>query len=105
MACERVEQLNAVEVPPMSLLPPAPGRCPLCAVDHAAGDPHDAQSLFYQMRFYQAHGRWPRWSDAVAHCSEELRRLWADELEKSGDWSRVDYDALVLGAAIAETGQ
>lgn len=42
---------------PSMLLPPAPGRCQTCAVAHRPEEPHNRQSFFYQMAFYQQEGR------------------------------------------------
>jgi len=64
----------------MMLLPPQPGTCPECAVVHEPEMPHDKQSLYYQTQFYLRHGRWPTWEDAVAHCSDEMKWLWREEL-------------------------
>lgn len=70
----------------MMMLPAAPGKCPECAVKHEPGEPHNAESLFYQMKFHAEHGRWPCWADALAHCAEPLRKAWEDELRKRGAW-------------------
>lgn len=61
-----------------------PGCCPVCAVEHEAEEPHDCQSLFYQYKFYAEHKRWPTWEDAMAHCSDEMKELWREELRKFG---------------------
>lgn len=75
----------------MMLLPPTPGTCPICATAHASCDPHNAQSLYYQYRFLQAHGRWPTWADAVAHCATDLRQLWKTALlERGARWTEPD---------------
>jgi hypothetical protein len=66
------------------LLPPKPGVCPECAVDHAPETPHNAQSMVYQYDFYGKNGRWPTWGDALAHCSPETREIWGRELRKKG---------------------
>ena len=66
------------------LLPPKPGTCPVCAADHTPDLPHNRDSLFYQMRFYQRHGRFPTWADAMAHCSETMKAFWKAELIKRG---------------------
>ena len=60
----------------MLLLPPAPGTCPACAVQHARHLPHDRTSIYYQMRFYGLRGRWPTWADATAHCIPEVIEKW-----------------------------
>ncbi len=66
----------------MSLLPPPGDKCQICAVDHAWDQPHNQQSLYYQMRFYSEHGRWPTWTDAMAHCTEEVKKVWREQLIK-----------------------
>lgn len=71
----------------MQLLPPKEGTCPLCATAHEPYLPHNAQSLYYQYRFYAAHGRWPTWQDAVAHCDSEMRMVWEERLTTMGAWT------------------
>lgn len=71
----------------MMLLPPAKGSCPICAVKHASSDPHNAQSLYYQYRFYGVRGRWPTWADAVAHCEPSLAAIWKEALQEKGAWT------------------
>jgi len=61
------------------------GTCPECAVKYLATNPHDKNSLFYQYRFYDQHGRWPTWGDAMAHCTPEVQKVWTEELEKLGE--------------------
>ncbi len=105
MSCPNEPQpdgLNVVEAAPMQLLPGAPGTCPMCAVAHRPEDPHDAQSLFYRMRFYQTHGRWPRWSDALMHCGERTTWNWVGELRRRGLWTTEDDAAMNDGTAVAE---
>lgn len=55
------------------MLPGPPGTCQWCHVQHEPGAPHDRDSLPYQMKFHQLHGRWPTWSDAMAHCDDATR--------------------------------
>jgi hypothetical protein len=64
----------------MSLLPPAPGVCPDCACDHDPALPHNQQSLYYQMAFHATNGRWPTWSDAMAHCDGRVRAVYREIL-------------------------
>ncbi len=59
-----------------TLMPPRPDVCQECAVDHAHDEPHNQQSMYYQMGFHATHGRWPTWSDAMAHCTPEMQALW-----------------------------
>src|SRR4051812_44435056 len=96
------DDLEVVEAGPMTLLPPPPGTCPLCAVAHEPGNAHNQQSLFYQMRFQMAHGRGPRWSDAVMHCAPDVRAHWIAGLRQRGAWTKQDDDAVAGGTAIAE---
>ena len=66
------------------MLPAAPGACPVCAGDHAPEQPHNQQSLFYQMSFYKQHGRFPTWADAMAHCTPEVQDAWRTALRERG---------------------
>ena len=52
------------------------GTCPECATKHDPKQPHNRDSLAYQYKFYDRHGHWPTWADAMAHCSEEIKKLW-----------------------------
>ena len=61
-----------------------PGTCPECAVAHEPEQPHNAQSLAYQYKFYDKHGRWPTWTDAMDHCSDEIKAQWIEALTERG---------------------
>ncbi len=67
-----------------TLLPAPAGTCQECAVKHQPEQPHNQQSLFYQYHFYGQHGRWPTWTDALAHCTPEVRQVWVECLAKHG---------------------
>ncbi len=69
---------------PFTMLPPKPGVCQECAVDHPKEYPHNRQSLAYQYFFYNKHGRWPTWRDAMAHCDEETKAKWCEALAGRG---------------------
>lgn len=69
--------------------PEREGVCLECGRDHPEWAPHDRDTLQYQYRFFDEHGRWPSWEDAMAHCDEEVRAAWASELEARG----IDVDA------------
>ncbi len=60
----------------MMLMPPAADVCQECAVDHPRDQPHNQQSLYYQYHFYARHNRWPTWSDAMAHCTDDVKTHW-----------------------------
>jgi ribonuclease I len=61
-----------------------PGTCPECATKHDPEQPHNQQSLTYQYNFYDAHGRWPTWEDAMAHCSDKVKTVWIAALAEHG---------------------
>lgn len=60
------------------------GTCPECAVKHDPEQPHNRDSLAYQYKFYDKHGRWPTWEDAMAHCSDDIKEFWRMELSRRG---------------------
>jgi hypothetical protein len=64
----------------MMILPPAGDVCQVCATDHKWDEPHNQQSLYYQMRFHSEHGRYPTWTDAMAHCTPEVQAAWKRQL-------------------------
>lgn len=66
------------------ILPPKPGVCQMCAVNHRPDQPHNRDSLYYQMKFRQKHGRFPTWADAMAHCEEHVKKAWTDALAERG---------------------
>jgi hypothetical protein len=68
----------------LMLLPCKPDVCQECAVDHTPDLPHNNQSLYYQYHFYFKHGRWPTWKDAMAHCTDEMKAFWIEQLGKMG---------------------
>jgi hypothetical protein len=63
-----------------TLQPAPPGTCPVCADQHEPAEPHNAESLHYQYAFYAERGRWPTWTDAMAHCTPEVRTLVREQL-------------------------
>lgn len=84
MAKGRTEILEAGK---LVLLPPADGKCRICAVDHEPEQAHNARSVFYAVRFRLRHGRDGTWADAVAHCPPAVRDHWRRELERAGAWT------------------
>lgn len=68
----------------MMLLPPRPEVCQMCSTDHDAAFPHNAHSLYYQMRFQLEHGRHPDWRDAMEYCTEPMRQAWTEKLGELG---------------------
>lgn len=66
----------------MKMLPGPKGTCEWCHVKHDPVEPHNQQSLPYQMKFHAINGRWPTWSDAMAHCTPEVKTLWREQLRE-----------------------
>lgn len=60
------------------------GTCQMCAVKHDPQMPHNRDSLTYQYKFYDEHGRWPTWKDAMAHCPEEIKAAFTEALQERG---------------------
>lgn len=58
--------------------------CPECGAVHDAKLPHYCGSVYYQMRFTQKTGKWPVWSDAMAHCSRKVQDEFTSYLRESG---------------------
>jgi len=68
----------------LALMPPKPDVCQECATKHEPHHPHNKESLYYQMAFKIKHNRWPSWNDAMAHCSNLIKKVWKQELESMG---------------------
>lgn len=66
----------------LKLLPPKSNLCQECATEHNLNEPHNKDSLYYQMHFKIKYGRFPNWEDAMAHCDERTKQLWREELVK-----------------------
>lgn len=66
------------------VVPPSPGSCPICATIHDPDKPHDRDSLYYQNRFCRRHKRFPTWEDAMAHCSDSVKRDFKKQLARRG---------------------
>lgn len=76
----KTEERVPIEGGGMKMLPGPPGSCEWCHVKHPPEQPHNQQSLPYQMKFHAINGRWPTWSDAMAHCTPEMRQEWTKHL-------------------------
>jgi hypothetical protein len=87
-------------------LPPTPGRCQVCAYAHPPECPHNPESLYYQVAFEAKHGRYPTWTDAMAHCGPEMKRAWREGLVKMMTQRHmvVPQDLLEEGGNEAATG-
>lgn len=69
---------------PFKTLGVPPGTCEECAVKHEPDQPHNQQSLVYQYNFYDKHGQWPKWKDAMEHCTQEVKDKWIALLKEKG---------------------
>ena len=74
-----------VEDKNLGLLPPKSDLCQECATKHNPNEPHNKGSLYYQIHFKRKYGRFPNWEDAMAHCDENIKQLWREELKKIGN--------------------
>lgn len=84
----------------MMLMPPRKDHCRICAVKHEPDVPHNAQSLFFQMRFKMRYGRDGTWADAIAHCSEPVKEHWERELKIAKVWTQPPDGVEVIIEAI-----
>ena len=55
------------------LIRPPRNCCPVCAREHDPKQPHVLDSLYYQLKFNEKHGRMPTEKDAMAHCTKEVK--------------------------------
>ena len=90
--------MKTIEIKGLTLLPPRPDVCQECARDHTKEMPHDATSLYYQTKFNLENGRAATWMDAMAHCSDEMKKVWRECLSQKG----IDVDGgQILPAKLA----
>jgi hypothetical protein len=72
-------------------------------MEHKDHEPHNAQSLYYQYRFYFLRHRWPTWADAVAHCTPEMQRHWKQALEARDAWTEPSDHERPIGDPVNES--
>lgn len=68
----------------IKIIAPEPGACKICAALHNPDQPHERDSLYYQMRFFQVYNRFPSWDDAMAHCSKAVQLQVKQDLIERG---------------------
>lgn len=71
----------------MHLLPPHPDLCQVCGVDHDPRNPHNKDSMYYQMKWQLDHEKGhpaPTWHDAMAHCEDPVKEAWIKALNENG---------------------
>ena len=79
-----MELIKGKHLGAFALMPAKAGTCPECSAAHDPKQPHYQQSLFYKYKFYNEHGHWPTWKDAMAHCTEDIKSFWIKELAERG---------------------
>lgn len=82
--CGKTVQIEEMPAGEFVLYPPAPNVCQECARAHAPELPHDKQSLYYQTKFHLKHDRGATWTDAMAHCTDEIKAAWSAALRERG---------------------
>ncbi len=64
-----------------TLLSPARGKCPDCAVAHDPAHPHDAMSLYWQTKQHLNDQPYD-WPAAMSHCTKEVKAAWTTLLKE-----------------------
>jgi hypothetical protein len=77
-----------IQIAKPMLLPPPAGHCRICAVKHDPLEAHNAQSVFYQMRFRMRYGRDGTWADAIAHLPSDIAEQWRTLLGNAEAWTQ-----------------
>lgn len=67
-----------------TLMPPAKHLCQTCATDHNPCTTHNPQTMFYQSKRHMDGLEPGTWEDAMAHCDEETKALWREQLTSMG---------------------
>ena len=74
-----------------SLLPPKPGFCVICAVNHKSNRPHNPESIYYRFKFFQLYNRFPTWADAIAHLPKDKQKFIKNfVINNSDDWKNCE---------------
>lgn len=68
----------------MTLLPPAPDACQVCAVKHLPAEPHNPDSLYWQVARQLKGESTPTWDEALAHCPDDVFEAWRIALALRG---------------------
>ena len=84
LAQRKIKKIEQDKHGGLQLMPPKKDVCQECATKHKPDEPHNQESLYYQMQFRMDHGRFPTWDDAMAHCDEKTKDIWREEREKAG---------------------
>lgn len=93
---DAMERLDAARTPFLDATPPGPNGCQFCGGGHQPDMPHNQHAAFYQAEFQKRHGRLPTWADAIAHCSESVRKAWMTALKEQDAWSEPEPNVPVV---------
>ncbi len=79
------EEVKPIDSYDCYFVSPPKNCCQECAREHDPSQPHDLDSLYYNLYFKKKHGRLPTQEDAMAHCSKKVKEdYWKQkEYEKS----------------------
>jgi hypothetical protein len=88
------------------ILKPGEEMCQTCGVRHEENEPHDANSLYWNLHNELRNLPEPTWSDAIAHCDQDTQKHWAHYIwtgyVKAGKMSKEKAGALVRAIALSE---
>ena len=56
--------------------------CIECGDYHPNEIPHNVAHPHYQKTFFKKQGRFPTWSDAMSHCTEEMKLAWKTSMTR-----------------------
>ena len=87
------------------MMPAKEGNCQVCATKHDPGQPHNNQSLPYQIWFQSTYNRGSTWVDAIAHCELEVQELWRNELKKMDKWTEPKGDSKPIATVDENKGK
>jgi hypothetical protein len=77
--------------------------CPECGRVHDPEAPHFPVGPYFE-KFTKEHNRFPHWSDATAHCPQEIREKIKEYLDAQGKWSEPKEDLPQEEAVARELG-
>ena len=67
------------------------GSCPECGEEHSSNMAHNAFTFVYRLKFYDKHGRFPTWKDAMSHLADEDKDFCIYILQREN----IDVNALL----------
>lgn len=80
----RIRGMEGLSMDKLTLLKPHPDVCQLCAADHKPDEPHNPESLYWQVANRSEGKPPPTWEEAMAHCSTMTQDMWKEALADYG---------------------